>query len=746
MTGLFNRISVKINLAVIAVMAVIMLIFNYALVEKRAKVLEDMVFTKARTLVLVGAESAGHILEDLVDDGILTTKELFDVDYQPIVQGPLAGSSIPKYHTKYDEILDQKLLPLEDTIAEEDSTVVFAALVDRNGYLPVHNSRYAKPLTGNPEFDLNHNRTKRIFDDPVGLAAARFEGTGGQKVLRQVYKRDTGEIMWDVSAPVLVHGHKWGSFRIGLSIEQTRQAIIALRNSVTSFMLLMLAAIALTNFLLIQRLIRPLKQVTAMSKRITEGDEEEFIAIESNDEVGTLVTSFNKMIRNLRETTVSRNDLDDILRSMNDALLVTDLQGRVLLANRAAANLLQTKVQDVLQRPVQEFLQRVEGSWGDNQSLFAADQGSWLGEMLWVAEDGSKIPVDVSCAPLTDSLGDVKRFILVAKDISIRKQTEEQLKGLLVGSQQLTERLEEKNELLETNRSELEAAYAELKNSQSIIFHQEKMASLGQLAAGVAHEVNNPIGFVNSNLGSLNNYLDKFSGYMKAQQEVIDQLGDEASQAELAQLRRKLKLDYVLEDSRDLIQESLEGTDRVRRIVQGLKSFARMDDSEMVVANINEQLENTINIVWNEIKYKAVLHRQYGSLPTTRCYPQRLNQVFMNLLVNAAQAIEKQGEIRVKTWCKEGTTICVAITDSGCGIPPENQSRIFEPFFTTKEVGVGTGLGMSIAYEIIQQHKGHVKLESVVGQGTTFTIELPVVSDEEAAAEFLHSSAQKTGN
>ena len=746
MTGLFNRISVKINLAVIAVMAVIMLIFNYALVEKRAKVLEDMVFTKARTLVLVGAESAGHLLEDLVDNGTLTTKELFDADYQLIVQGPLAGSSIPKYHTKYDKILDRKLRPLEDAIAEEDSTVVFAALVDRNGYLPVHNSRYAKPLTGDPEFDLNHNRTKRIFDDPVGLAAARFEGAGDQKVLRQVYKRDTGETMWDVSAPVLVHGHKWGSFRIGLSIEQTRQAIIALRNSVTSFMLLMLTAIALTNFLLIQRLIRPLKQVTAMAKRITEGDEEELMAIESNDEVGTLVTSFNKMIHNLRETTVSRNDLDDILRSMNDALLVTDLQGQVLLANRAAANLLQIKTQDVLRRPVLSFLQRVEGSWGESQGMFTADHGSWQGEMLWIAEDGSKIPVDVSCAPLTDSLGDVKRFILVAKDISNRKQTEEQLKGLLVRSRQLTERLEEKNELLETNRSELEAAYAELKNSQSIIFHQEKMASLGQLAAGVAHEVNNPIGFVNSNLGSLNNYLDKFSSYMTAQQEVIDRLGDEASQAELAQLRRKLKLDYVLEDSRDLIQESLEGTDRVRRIVQGLKSFARMDDAEMVVANINEQLENTINIVWNEIKYKAVLHRQYGSLPATRCYPQRLNQVFMNLLVNAAQAIEKQGEIRVKTWCEERTTICVAITDSGCGIPPENQSRIFEPFFTTKEVGVGTGLGMSIAYEIIQQHKGHVKLESVVGQGTTFTIELPVVSDEEAAAEFLHSSAQKTGN
>ena len=746
MTGLFNRISVKINLAVIAVMAVIMLIFNYALVEKRAKVLEDMVFTKARTLVLVGAESAGHLLEDLVDNGTLTTKELFDADYQLIVQGPLAGSSIPKYHTKYDKILDRKLRPLEDAIAEEDSTVVFAALVDRNGYLPVHNSRYAKPLTGDPEFDLNHNRTKRIFDDPVGLAAARFEGAGDQKVLRQVYKRDTGETMWDVSAPVLVHGHKWGSFRIGLSIEQTRQAIIALRNSVTSFMLLMLTAIALTNFLLIQRLIRPLKQVTAMAKRITEGDEEELMAIESNDEVGTLVTSFNKMIHNLRETTVSRNDLDDILRSMNDALLVTDLQGQVLLANRAAANLLQIKTQDVLRRPVLSFLQRVEGSWGESQGMFTADHGSWQGEMLWIAEDGSKIPVDVSCAPLTDSLGDVKRFILVAKDISNRKQTEEQLKGLLVRSRQLTERLEEKNELLETNRSELEAAYAELKNSQSIIFHQEKMASLGQLAAGVAHEVNNPIGFVNSNLGSLNNYLDKFSTYMTAQQEVIDRLGDEASQAELAQLRRKLKLDYVLEDSRDLIQESLEGTDRVRRIVQGLKSFARMDDAEMVVANINEQLENTINIVWNEIKYKAVLHRQYGSLPATRCYPQRLNQVFMNLLVNAAQAIEKQGEIRVKTWCEERTTICVAITDSGCGIPPENQSRIFEPFFTTKEVGVGTGLGMSIAYEIIQQHKGHVKLESVVGQGTTFTIELPVVSDDEAAAEFLHSSAQKTGN
>ena len=180
-----------------------------------------------------------------------------------------------------------------------------------------------------------------------------------------------------------------------------------------------------------------------------------------------------------------------------------------------------------------------------------------------------------------------------------------------------------------------------------------------------------------------------------------------------------------MEDGNELIKESLEGAERVRTIVQNLKSFSRVDESECKSADINECLESTINIVWNELKYKANLVRELGEIPMTRCYPQQINQVFMNLLVNASQAIEKQGEIRVKTW-HDATSVYASVSDNGCGIPESVRTRIFEPFFTTKEVGKGTGLGLSITYEIIKKHNGDIYVESEPGNGTTLTIRLPI--------------------
>jgi len=258
----------------------------------------------------------------------------------------------------------------------------------------------------------------------------------------------------------------------------------------------------------------------------------------------------------------------------------------------------------------------------------------------------------------------------------------------------------------------------EKEQMQSFVYQQEKLASVGQLAAGVAHEINNPIGFITSNLGSLSNYSEKLLEYIDA---ASKGLGTE----ELQQLRKKLKIDFIAQDIMDLIRESKEGTERVREIVQNLKNFSRSEEVDRKEANINECLENTIKVIWNELKYKAKVIKQYGELPSIICFPQQLNQVFMNFLVNAAQAIEKQGEITIKTWL-DGTNIMVAISDTGSGIPEENVTRLFEPFFTTKEVGKGTGLGLSIAHDIITNHNGEIRVESKLGKGTTFTVVLPV--------------------
>ncbi|MEA3221565.1 MAG: ATP-binding protein [Thermodesulfobacteriota bacterium] len=293
-------------------------------------------------------------------------------------------------------------------------------------------------------------------------------------------------------------------------------------------------------------------------------------------------------------------------------------------------------------------------------------------------------------------------------------------------NQQSTGGLETAKKELESKNKELENAHAELKALHAKILQSEKMAAIGQLAAGIAHEINNPMGFISSNLGTLNKYVDRLTSFIEIQSEVIESLNGKDALEGLEQKKKELKLDYIIKDIKDLIDESSDGAGRVKKIVQDLKSFSRVDEEEYKHADINECIETTINIIWNELKYKCTVKKEYGDIPSTKCYPQQLNQVFMNLLVNASQAIEKKGEITIKTWLEDGS-INVSISDTGCGIPEENLGKLFEPFFTTKEVGKGTGLGLSITYDIVKKHGGEIKVESQVGKGTTFTINIPVV-------------------
>lgn len=278
--------------------------------------------------------------------------------------------------------------------------------------------------------------------------------------------------------------------------------------------------------------------------------------------------------------------------------------------------------------------------------------------------------------------------------------------------------------ILELKNHELENAYNELKIAQGKVIQQEKMASIGQLAAGVAHEINNPTGFIMSNLGTLQKYVDRITEFIRIQTESLAGLPAESAEA-VTQQRKALKVDFITDDLKSLVKESLEGADRIKKIVQDLKNFSRVDEAEMKMADINSGIESTINIVWNELKYKATLKKEYGNIPQTKCNPGQLNQIFMNILVNAAHAIEKQGEIGIRTWAVDNA-IKVTIADTGCGIPKDKINRIFEPFYTTKEVGKGTGLGLSIAYDIVKKHNGMIDVKSEVGKGTTFTVTIPI--------------------
>ncbi|THB71915.1 MAG: GAF domain-containing protein [Gammaproteobacteria bacterium] len=277
----------------------------------------------------------------------------------------------------------------------------------------------------------------------------------------------------------------------------------------------------------------------------------------------------------------------------------------------------------------------------------------------------------------------------------------------------------------------------QLNQTQQQLVQQEKLASIGQLAAGVAHEINNPIGFVLSNVTSLSEYAETFIQLIKEYEILVENLscGNREKAREAMETIRDIKktedVAFMLDDIEELVKDSLDGMERVRSIVAGLKSFARVDDqSELKEADINECIKSTLKVVWNELKYKCEVKTNYGDLPIVECFPGSLNQVFMNLLVNASHAIEKKGVIEVETGCIDEDYIFIRITDDGSGIDPENISKLFNPFFTTKEVGKGTGLGLSISYGIIQKHNGELLVDSELGVGTTFTISIPVVHVE----------------
>lgn len=279
---------------------------------------------------------------------------------------------------------------------------------------------------------------------------------------------------------------------------------------------------------------------------------------------------------------------------------------------------------------------------------------------------------------------------------------------------------------LEIKSAKLEEAYNELKKAQIQLIQREKMASVGQLAAGVAHEINNPMGFIASNLGTLLKYFERLCAFVESMKGALR----EESKGEINEQSKKLKIDFISKDVLDLVNESLDGAARISKIVQGLKTFSRVDEAEYKFVDVNECMASTLGIVWNELKYKAEVKKEYGRIPPVECFPQQLSQVFMNLLINASQAIEKKGEIKIKTW-QQGDNVLVSVADNGQGIAEEHMEKLFEPFFTTKEVGQGTGLGLSIAYEIIQKHHGRIEVASERGVGTRFTITLPITTSVE---------------
>lgn len=351
-----------------------------------------------------------------------------------------------------------------------------------------------------------------------------------------------------------------------------------------------------------------------------------------------------------------------------------------------------------------------------------------------------------TAAPLRDALGNIVGAIETIRDVSKRKDAETALRlvndNLEVVVERRTAQLADINEKLQADivrrhlaeadlqRSNLELAALneQLSRAQQQLVQSDKLASIGQLAAGVAHEINNPIGYIFSNFTTLQGYLDQLFAMFDAYEGAEAQIGAPDVAAALRDLRKHIDLDFLREDIPSLMAESREGIVRVRHIVQDLKDFSRVDtDQKWVWANLHQGIDSTLNIVGNEIKYRATVVKEYGNIPDIECLPLQINQVVMNLVVNAAHAVgERHGRISVRTGCDGDDGVWIEIADNGSGIPADILSRIFDPFFTTKPVGKGTGLGLSLSYGIVQRHGGRIEVTTTPGEGTCFRVHLPV--------------------
>lgn len=272
--------------------------------------------------------------------------------------------------------------------------------------------------------------------------------------------------------------------------------------------------------------------------------------------------------------------------------------------------------------------------------------------------------------------------------------------------------------------AEQEALNEKLEQANRQLMQSEKLAAIGQLAAGVAHEINNPVGYVSSNLQSLESYLNDLFRLTEA-------VDSAASLEDLQLIKRNIDYEYLRDDLKDLLAESREGIERVKTIISAMKDFSHIEEEEFKPADLHRGIETTLNVVNNELKYKAEVVKEFGDLPEVECIISQINQVVMNLLVNAAHAIDEFGRIFIRTRV-EGDSAVIEVEDTGKGISQEHLTRIFEPFFTTKPIGKGTGLGLSLSFNIIEKHHGRIDVDSTPGKGTCFRITLPLVHTEQA--------------
>jgi len=549
----------------------------------------------------------------------------------------------------------------------------------------------------------------RLLDRAVGGFEGSEECTlsGGKRVLASFQRLKTTNWILCASTPLSdAYGPVTGAIKL---------LLVAL---LVATLISVLMVCTIINYLTI-----PLARFTDHVRLVMgKEDRDRLFRYQRDDEVGLLASSFNSMMEQLsaekEALRLSEQRFATAFNASPECITINRLSdGLFLEVNEAFQKASGYQREEALGRTSLE-LQLWSSPISRETMLALVRENGFLHnwEMEFQKKGGEVRTVLLSANPI-EYYGEAS-LLLSLRDIHEMKSVEK--------------KLQKKQAELVKKHGELERAHQELKMVHGQILQQEKMASIGLLAAGVAHELNNPIAFVTSNLATLKKYTARMHEFMDLQTQKLALISAEQRQ-DLEEKRKSLKLDRIVADIGELLDESLDGADRARCIIRDLKMFSRKNSGQYQEANLNDCLLTTLNIVWNEIKYNATVHKELGELPPTWCLPQQLSQVFLNLIVNAAHAIEKQGEIVIRSWHERGF-ISISIADNGCGIDPAIQQQIFEPFFTTKEPGKGTGLGLSISCDIVHKHKGELTVQSRVGKGTTFTVCIPVCPSADVLA------------
>jgi len=605
--------------------------------------------------------------------------------------------------------------------AEGSPEILFILIMDNSRQVLVH---------------TDASQVNRILNEPMDVEASQVT-----TVTVQEYQKD-GQDLMEVSAPIGSEGERLGTLRIGFTLKPAQSQIKEIQERLSrkfeaawktaaliTALFLILGVLVL--ILISRRITTPIQKLVTGVHLISSGDLAQKVEVPSRDEVGELAEAFNQMTTKLQR---SYEQLEEYSRT---------LEQKVAERTRELEELYRFNESIIRNSPV--------GISTINDQGIVTSANPALGEIMGLK--GSQTPVGLSVTemPTIKDTGLLPAFkdalekgipfkgfnipytsLFTGKEVLVNVSLtpvlgeDNRVKTLLCLIQDNTEKAKAEEELKKAYE-ELKRAHQELQNAQLQLIQSEKLASLGQLVAGVAHEINNPVNFISSGLIPLRRNIEDLIRLVHKYSELSPRKSEplEDFLQEVEALKEEIGYQDAIQGIYEMLESIREGAQRTARIIKDLRSFSRPDEAELKAVNLHEGLEGTLNLLAPQYKNRIEVIREYGDIPLVECYAGQINQVFMNLLANASQAIKNTGQIRIKTWCTEDQ-VKISVKDTGEGIPREILSKIFDPFFTTKQVGEGTGLGLSISYGIIQKHQGKIEVRSEVGLGSEFIITLPV--------------------